>query len=245
MKIAVCISGICRGNVSKNIKLMKHHFPFDYFYATWKGMENDVKNYSFSDEVYYFDEPKMHYHPMMDTVTNLKIPKYWTLRKKMLNGSLKNLSKKTFHHTKQILIHNYLLREIPEDYDMIIRMRYDTLLSKKVNFETLLSESYNQKTAIGFGTRKSRHKDFNLMKEVPKIYPEFNPKKDVSQDWGWYLMDPLIFHRRDMFNHELVEKLHKEKKLLPAEYGWYQILSEPYGDSHRSFYGGCQIERYL
>jgi len=67
----------------------------------------------------------------------------------------------------------------------------------------------------------------------------------VSNDWGGYIMDPLILHPREIFDVDRAWTLHEEKKLLPAERGWYQVLSQPYNDNHESIYGGAQIEKYL
>jgi hypothetical protein len=35
----------------------------------------------------------------------------------------------------------------------------------------------------------------------------------------------------------MVYKLYKEKKLHAAEFGWYQVLSQPYGGIHRNHHG--------
>lgn len=245
MKVAVCLSGICRGDISKNLEIMKEHFPYDYYFATWKNSEIHE---SIKDEVFYIDEPDMHYHPILD-VEKIKHPKLQNIKKEMLSFgtplSGKKYKERILHHTKQIIIHNELLKLIPDDYDMIIRIRYDTRLSKKVDFSKYLKMSYDKKLSIGFGTRTSRYKNFNDLYEIPKIYIRHDTPDSVSRDWSYYLMDPMIFHPRSMFKDRLVKKLHKQKKLLPAEYGWYQILSEPYGDNHLSVYGGAQIEKYL
>jgi len=238
MKVAVCISGIFRGETNRNLMHIRSHFPYDTFYATWKQDSCYLK------DTYFYDEPKMDYHPIKD----IKNPKGLKLRlqKEGLNNGTygKDFYDRTLHHTKQILIHDMLLKDIPEEYDMIIRARFDTYLSPNVSFNKYLAKSYNENIAIGFGTRTSRHRDINIMKEVPRIYPE-GKDPDVSQDWGWYLMDPLIIHPRKLWNHDLVQKLHEDKELAAAEWGWYQILSEPYEDSHLSVYGGAQIEKYL
>ena len=42
------------------------------------------------------------------------------------------------------------------------------------------------------------------------------------------------------FDHAMVRKLVKNEALLPAQWGWYQILSEPYGDIHSSVHGFAQ-----
>jgi len=243
MKIAVCLSGICRGNVKRNLEHMRHQFNYDYFFATWKGREKDIEVSLPGEKYFTAVEPKMHYHPIID-VPNLLSPKLKAYMEAFKSGQYKkNMIDRTLNHTKQILAHAFLLEKIPNEYDMIIRARYDTFISKQVNLHKFIDESYTKKQAIGFGTRNSRHSNFLEIKEIPQLYPD--GKKKISQDWGWYIMDPIIMHRRDMFNLDLVWKLHNEKKLLPAENGWYQILSEPYGDNHRCFYGGVQIEKYL
>ena len=43
MKIAICFSGIARGNVKRNIKSVEAAMPdADFYYATWKERENDI-----------------------------------------------------------------------------------------------------------------------------------------------------------------------------------------------------------
>ena len=43
MKIAICFSGIARGNVERNVINVKNAMPkADFFYATWKEHENDI-----------------------------------------------------------------------------------------------------------------------------------------------------------------------------------------------------------
>jgi hypothetical protein len=240
MKVAVCISGICRGNIDRNLKHLKEHFPYDYYYATWKGRE-------YRDDlgfVYEFEEPKINYHPIKD-IDGPPAPKLMTQKKKCLSGEYgASWQSKTQHHTKQILIHDMLLQQIPEEYDMIIRARFDTYTSPNVDFSSYLNQSYKKNIAVGFGTRTSRHKNLNQMVEIAKIYPN-GRDESISQDWGWYLMDPLIMHPRNLWDHDRVKQLHENKQLAAAEFGWYQVLSEPYGDSHTSVYGGVQIEKYL
>lgn len=244
MKIAVCISGVCRGKVKRNLDNMKRHFPdADYFYATWTGREGDCVKAGIKDFKSY-PEPKMNYHPIKD-IDGPPAPKLMIQKKKCQTGEYNGQwQSKTQHHTKQILIHDMLLKDIPDDYDMIIRLRFDTWLSGQVDFSEYLQKAYKKNIAVGFGTRTSRHRNVDLLSEVLKIYP--NGRDDsVSQDWGWYIMDPMIFHKRELWDHNLVKELHENKQLAAAEFGWYQVLSEPYGDSHTSVYGGAQIEKYL
>ena len=245
MKIAICVTGICRGNVKKNMDIVRQKFDGDFFYGTWNGREGDMKKVGIKD-FHTFPEPKMYYHPLADVPEDIMPPvfKTWELRKRMKTDLV--LRNKMEHYTKQILGHAHILEHVPEEYDMIVRVRYDTLISSKVDFTPWVEESYNENKAIGFGTRTSRHPFLHKLKKIPHIWPNRNgPTPGVSNDWGGYIMDPMILHPRALFDAELAWKLHKEKKLLPAERGWYQTLSQPYGDTHESVYGGAQIEKYL
>lgn len=248
MKVAVCISGICRGNVKLNLHHLREHFPYDYFFATWKSKEKDVQTHLPDVQYNTYDEPTLHYHPIGDIdgppAPKLMIQREYCKTKRWGPGTGEQWYERTKHHTKQILIHDMLLKDIPEEYDMIIRARFDTYVSPNVNFQEYLNISYQRNIAVGFGTRTSRHKNINQIVEIAKIYP--NGKDDsISQDWGWYLMDPLIMHPRKLWDHERVQSMHENKQLAAAEFGWYQVLSEPYGDTHTSVYGGAQIEKYL
>ena len=243
MKTAICVSGICRGNVAQNVQLLRDAFPdADLFFGSWKGqektlIENEITNF------FVFDEPVMHYHPIKDiSDSEIKSPKLKIKKYKKCNE--KWYYEKTSHHTKQILIHDMMLQNIDVSYDMIIRSRFDTVVSTSVIFKEYIKKSYDDNMAIGFGMRPIRFKNFNVVRKIPKIYPD-GKNELINQDWGWYLMDPLIFHPRSLWNHKRVSFLHENKKLKAAEWGWYQILSEPYKDTHICAYGGAQIEKYM
>lgn len=49
-------------------------------------------------------------------------------------------------------------------------------------------------------------------------------------------MDLLIIHPRDLFDKKRMWQLHEDKKLIAAEMGWYQVLSQPYGDNHDCYF---------
>ena len=247
MKVAVCFSGICRGKVQRNLEALRKHFPYDYFFSTWEGREEEAKKLLPGVEILTFPEPKMHYHPVIDIPEELvSTPKMKAYRQKFSNGAYgPPMKTRTLNHTKQILAHTYQLQQLDPSYDMIIRVRYDVFVSDQVDFKPFVEDSYNSNLAIGFGVRGSRHSTIHKFKEVEKIYPNEMNHNTVSHDWGWYLMDPLIFHPRKLFDVDRTLKLHEDKKLMAAEWGWYQVLSKPYGDTHRSIYGGAQIEKYL
>lgn len=240
MKTAICLSGIPRGNIDRNLEHARFHFKdADLFLSTW------VNQVPYRSTSFIHQEPNTVYHPYKDCLITVPHPKFEHYKQIGMNGKGQEAFSRTIHHCKQILGHAYLLLELPLEYDMIIRMRYDTFLSLKVDFSSYLNRSYTEHRAIGFGTRYSRHPSIDILKEIPRIYPSHTMAKEISQDWGWYLMDPLIFHPRSLFDTNLAITLHQEQKLLPAEYGWYQILSKPYQDNHLCVYGGAQIEKYL
>lgn len=228
MKIALCISGLCDNDESeKFVERHKSIFPYDTFTAAWDRDDLTM------DVDYLFDEPTINYHPVTDVI------QLETTHTKLRSQGVKkeNQGEKwmeiTKHWTKQILIHDYLLKKIPSDYDMIIRTRFDTIASEEIDFVELIEGSYYEKYAIGFNTRYEnvwlRHN------ELLEFVPHFNVG---------HVNDALILHPRNLWNSQLVETLHNSKELQAAETGWWQILSEPYGDNHQNFHGGVYIDKH-
>ena len=146
MKTALCISGIPRGTVKQNVDIALKHFDADVFYATYTNQEEQVKKHT--DTYYLHAEPSTPYHPLADVPENIKPPvdKTWKLRERIKTDFM--LYERMKHQQKQIFAHDMLLNELPEEYDMIIRMRYDTRLSTKVDLKLLLVRSYKNNIAI-------------------------------------------------------------------------------------------------
>jgi len=251
MKIAVCLSGLVKGQVHRNISRLKDRFPYDFFYSTWTKNQEDIEWFPQIDNCVLCDEPVMHYHPIKDA------PELYTLKLKGIKKSLEvsdnvmnqvdpNYTKRVPDHTKQILAHAHLLDSLPEEYDMIIRARYDSYVSSQIDFLPYVERSYDNNIAMGFGTRGTRWGWLDRVVQIPKRHPD-GKDESISQDWSCYLQDPIIMHPRKIFDTSYARKLHEEKKLLPAEVGWWQVLSQPYGngESHESYYGGVQVERFL
>ncbi len=58
------------------------------------------------------------------------------------------------------------------------------------------------------------------------------------------ISDYLIMHKEEHLNTKEVYFLHENKQLLGAEFGWWQILSKPFGgNNHTSVYGGVILVR--
>jgi len=228
MKIALCISGLCDNDESeKFVERHKSIFPHDTFTAAWDRDDLTM------DVDYLFDEPTIDYHPVTDVIqletTHTKL-RNRGVRKEIVGEKWMDITR---HWTKQILIHDYLLKRIPSDYDMIIRTRFDTIISKEINFVEFIESSYYENYAIGFNTRYE--KVWLKHNELLEFVPHFNVG---------HVNDALILHPRNLWNSQLVETLHNSKELQAAETGWWQILSEPYGDNHQNFHGGVYIDKH-
>lgn len=239
MKIAICVSGIARANSVKNAELVKKSFDADIFFATWDSCVNEHSS-KFDCSVY--PEPKIEYNPWTDDNCICEHHKYHGYRKKFLTGEY-STSSKFMNATKQILAHAYQLQDLPAEYDLIIRTRWDTYVSPNVNFINYVNESYQQNKAIGFAVRNGRHENVHTFKEYDQVYVNENTPHSISRDWAWWLNDNLIIHPRSLFDCDKAFNLNADKKLLPAEFGWYQMLSVD--DNHKCVYGGAAIDRYV
>lgn len=212
MKVAVCVSGQIRGDYNKCIDQLRLNFPnADFFVSTWKGVETEAA-------ALFFDEPVMDYHPYGD------IPKELILSERLAEKIPRFMAnphevERTSHQTKQILAHAYMVETYP-DYDVYVRSRWDTYTYPDANFEPFVVCAHNDKNAIGFGTPSQN---------ISRISEEIN--NPYTQ---YFLFDQLIIHSRDAFDPEYVYKLHKEKKLIAAEWGWYQVMS---AGGHRCMHG--------
>ena len=232
MKIALCVSGIAGENAKKNVERLQQQFPTaDLYTATWRGYED---NYPVD---FVFDEPEIRYHCVLDVIPYPDVES-----ERRINASGKNAyfapdhgkhwNKITPHWTKQILIHNYLLTKLP-DYDIIIRSRFDAVISDKIDWEHWVNTSFEDECAIGFNTRV-----WGYHTKVHELRDRY-PKEQFN------LHDALIIHPRSIWDCEHIEQLHNDKKLQAAEAGWYQVLSEhPYNYFHYMYHGGVFIEKY-
>jgi hypothetical protein len=90
------------------------------------------------------------------------------------------------------------------------------------------------KGPVGFMIRPNRGQS---------IHEDLPVSTNKDDDWYQFLPDALIFHRKEQYNVDYVYELHEQKNLLPAEWGWYQIMSKPYGDIHTSVHGGADVAR--
>jgi hypothetical protein len=236
MKVAVCISGIpeSKHNLQvRNNQVLKEKFPMaDFYYATWKGYEDIFYKHFPNDKCFAFQEPVILYHPYTEikdfTSVYFEETKNWAIKNRKIDW--------TRHHTKQILIHAMLLNHITENYDIIVRTRFDAFAwkSSEANFIPYIIDSYENKRANCFAvTKKEKFK---------KLYESDYVKNPKMKEWS---LDQLIIHPRNFIDYNHITILDSEKKLRPAEYGWHQILSEPYGNNHRNWHGWVNHDKNI
>jgi len=228
MKVAVCVSGLCRlpqNTVLERNKQQQSIFhTADFYYHTWDGYQHMVPS-PIQDRLYVSDEPTVDYCPVTDTPPsrNKKHEDYVRLKSQRAYTKHK-------HSTKQIIAHADLLKTFDKNqYDVIVRLRWDSKLSNKVNFNQWLKVAKDQ-GPVGFMHRRVDNLD------VVRVADQ----TAESNDWCEYLPDIVIMHSPKHFDPATVYLLHNQKVLRAAEWGWYQVLSQPYGDIHTSIRGGAK-----
>tara|TARA_E500000318_G_C3545142_1_gene206315 strand:- start:145 stop:897 length:753 start_codon:yes stop_codon:yes gene_type:complete len=233
MKIAVCISGQCASknkltNLKRNRDRLKSKFPgADFFYATYNSFQPAFEKAFPNEKCLFIEEPNMHYHPYVDIDAADYFTPLYGLRKEWAKGLSPEKFNWTSHHTKQILIHSWLLEDMKKeghDYDVIVRARFDTFIHKNAEPMKYVKDAYDTGIVHGFGVTKWQK--FHEFYDSP-----MTGKHEV------YMLDQMIIHRKDRINTKNIQKLHEEKKLHAAEWGWYQVLSHPYGGVHMNHHG--------
>jgi hypothetical protein len=227
LKIALCINGVYRPWVNPKppslLKAMKDVLsPTDVFLHTWTE-HRDSNPY----DTLHCPEPVLDYHPVDDIEGLCDHDKFISYRKN------RTMHKKTANRNKQLLGYADLLSKIPNNYDLIIRARWETIVSPIFNYNKYIEKAMDV-GPVGFMIRPNRNQS---------IHEDLEVSKGKADDWYQFLPDALIFHRREHYDVEYVYELHEKKKLLPAEWGWYQIMSEPFGNIHTSVHGGADVAR--
>jgi len=227
MKTALCITGEYRNWVNPPIPTLVNSMidilkPSSVYFHTW-STQQDSTPYS----VHHCPEPVLDYHPVDDVTVPCLHGKFNEYKEKKI------VHNKTANRNKQLLGYADLMSKIPDDYELVIRARWETIVSTEFDYDKYKKKALED-GPVGFMIRPNRNQE---------IHNEIEVSKDPSDDWFQFLPDALIFHRKEQFNVELVHSLHEQKNLLPAEWGWYQILSKPYGDIHTSIHGGAHVAR--
>ena len=233
MNIAVCVSGKCFSQTteggSKQVcslsnlnQRQKEKFPdADFYYATWESDKEIFEQNFPNEDCLYLEEPEPHYHPYFDIKEEDHIHPIFTERLGKIHRMSKQRQDWAKHHTKQHLIHSELVKKIDtiKKYDIIVRTRFDSFITSDADFTEHLKEDL-----CGFAV--TNQSAFN------RIYP-----CTMDGHYSIFLFDQLIIHKRDLLDVTLADKLYRERKLHAAEFGWYQLLSQPNGSIHKNYHG--------
>lgn len=226
MKIAVCYSGLFR-TYTGWLENHKEMLPTaDFYFSTWKTEEDKVSKLHPNISMSYFDQPIVAYNTYQQEDFS-----------KIYGSHLQNKgSEKPRHYTStlQHLGHYLISHNIPKKYDIIIRMRYDTILGKH-NWIELVDECYNTKKSVGVGnTSQKEDNDDNIHNKPYKKFTEANSLRP-------YMLDFINIHLS--CNIKNAVKMNEEENLWPTNAGWYQLLSKDF-NGHQNYVGGIQLARY-
>ena len=127
------------------------------------------------------------------------------------------------------------------------RFLLETLMTKKKPFVWMDVDSYLLKQPLVFEELTHSYDlafvtsngDLSGLKASP-IMINITPKTIYFLETWIQSTERVVENNRKHFDHAMVRKLVKNEALLPAQWGWYQILSEPYGDIHSSVHGFAQ-----
>lgn len=223
MKTAVLISGLCRcksAAIDQGKRSIDRAFPgAEFFFSTWEGQS--APGYG---DVTFDPEPEVTYDVILDVEpsTNEKFIRYQDKTFRRFNQ--KALDKQQ-HAFKQILAHAYAIKRLSSKYDLIIRSRWGSYLSHEVDITPWIERAL---------TRGPVGMTIGMTDPVVPIRDLHN-----TMHWNQYLPDTLILHTPNHFDPQLAEDLYQRHRLRSAEWGWWQVMSEPYGgDIHTSLGGG-------
>ena len=209
MKVALCFSGLPRGNYNDNIQKFKNIFSnSDAFFSTWRGNHIEGQDYT------TYQEPEQNFYSEADLSFSNKKEVY-------LRGH------------KQIIAHALqLLFDVPKEYDMIARCRYDCQLNEEIDWQKMLATCYENNYVYGFSPG-----DWNRV----RLKDERLERARIS--------DQMIFHKRKEFDIPHTFALFERGCLQPCEIGWYQAFSNVtdgglgMGSKHYNYTGGINIIR--
>lgn len=232
MKIGIFVSGQIRESyeiLSRNIEFLKHAFDnAEMIYGVWDYDEKKHKEFlkTLDGQIEIIEDFEIHYRPYLD---NPDAVDHYQYRKKFANPN----PKRHPHQTKQMLVHNMLLKKYGEKYDVIVRSRWDTTVSPFIDFTIYAKEVYNTPCTMNISVRKDyENRIFDVREFASDFFPYMNHRDDKTQKIrrrkvnGMFLDNGIILHRYDDWNFEAVDRLHNNCKLLNAEFGWWQILVE-------------------
>lgn len=236
MKVAVCISGLLTEHCVKNNEIMKRKFPdADFYYGSCLSEAEKFQRIFPNERGFFFEEPVIHYHPynVRHIPNDPTYEKYFIKSKRSVRKNQERIVW-SYNSTKQHLSHAHLLEKLEDNYGIIVRARFDTVISEsnKVEFKKLIVDSHKNHRAHGFNTMYPKH-----FERIKRITHKNAPRTQFR------VFDYLIIYPRDMIDPKIVFDLHKNKTLRPSEYGWHQLLRESFGNNNVNWSGWVHLEK--
>ena len=224
MKVAALYSGLFRwyeGWEENHRKITA--FCDEVHYTTWKGKPAPRDKICVK-----FPEPVVNYAPMHIP----EVVQRWPRMKKHLGNTAQ------MWLTKQIVAHQCACNLInADDYDVVIRMRYDIWLGNH-DWKGFIDKVAKEKVVISFGGWNNKmDKDKNMCDKLIVPDDENGGSKMEGQ-----ILDFMNIHPGYKMKDGI--KLHNEKKLMPANLGWQQVLGDPYPETPINYGGGVMLTRY-
>lgn len=144
------------------------------------------------------------------------------------------------HHIHQFVGHANLMEKISDDYDVIVKYRYDVVPINNVDLEPLIKDCYENGTVFGFNVQKPPLPTRIERIKKPNCPLDKSVKNNLHYVKGFpWLADHVIIYPRHLFKSERVYRLIENYEMRPVEWGWYQLLIEQ--NNHKqpiSFKGG-------
>ena len=233
--IAVCVSGIASfiPEYEKVIELQKKVFgKYDFFFQQWEGYpEPKVPNCVFTPE------PKWDYHVMADVKVKPDCSIFRRYTEKP-NGKMyrkPRLFEQFKHSANQQMAHHYLVESLPGKYKTIIRLRFDTLVSTKVDFNPYIKMAEDG-WVIGFNTGQAPGGN-------PTPIHKLEEQAHDAPGCPWRIWDHIQFHPRDRLTNVLEMK--NKQELNGSEWGWYQIFAHQSNNmKYKNIFGGESIVKW-
>jgi len=224
MKVIALYSGLVREfkDWEENHKRITQHCD-EIHYTTWEGRPTPKEKICVT-----FPEPEIKYRPMQVPEAVERWPR---MEKHRNNPAQMWLTKQIIAH--QLACDYYTV----EDDDVVIRMRYDIYLGDH-DWKAIIDQVANEKVVISFGGWNSKmDKNKTICDEI--IIPD---EENGGVKMEGQMLDFMNIHPGYKMKDGI--KLHKEKKLMPANLGWQQVLGDPYPEEPINYGGGVMLSRY-
>lgn len=268
MNIAVLVNGVYPANLDREylkgcVERFNKHFPnCDVYYQTW---DTHLNRHIFKDldiNILWIPEPKTFEHNPYNLLVEDKNPiitKGNPFRKRyetIIQSDNETSKKRNWQIYGLALLH----RTIKKKYDYYIRTRWDVYFGNYFNIDLFLkqTEINDCVSGLSFQNFLTQSSDRHLPKKWQIILRRTKTKRIVDseylsiheQDSGPYLnhsnhflYDFIIIYREDDFDYEHTIDLFENEKLMPAEFGWCQVMTKK--RKHLNFNGRISILRHV